>query len=245
MIHQQVLIVDDEHAARITMRHLVSNVLGPDTTMCEASSISEAIEQLQQSTFDFLLLDIHLQSANGFDLLRSAPHNNFNLVFTTAYDEYALQAFQFAAVDYLLKPISESDLRECFERMAQRQEILRKPVEVLESLLENKSLDQLMLPSHSGHEVVALKDIVRVQASVNYSVFHLADGGSRMVAKTLKVYEELLRPQGFIRVHQSHLVNRQHIRELLRKGDNQLLLSDGSSVPVSRRQLARLRERLR
>jgi len=236
-----VLIVDDEQGARDVLAHLIRKLFGEQANISQAEGITDALEHLEKGAFDYLFLDIRLKQGNGFDILRRAPHHNFNLIFTTAYDEYALQAFQYSAVDYVLKPIALADLELSMQRLAARQRNLTTPIKLLEEMMEAKAPEKILLPTAKGEEVFNLSDVVRVQASGNYSVFHFTNGRTLTVAKTLKVYDELFSGNGFFRVHQSHLVNTNMIKKVMRSLSKTVLLTDGTSVPVSRRQLPKLK----
>lgn len=240
-----ILIVDDEQGARTVLRHLVRTVLGDAADIAEAGGIPDALAHLEKGPVDFLFLDIQLKLGTGFDLLKQAPHHDFHLVFTTAYDEYALTAFRYSAVDYLLKPISLADLEESIKRVAARSQQTDRPIQLLEELMETQLLEKILLPTNKGEEVFLVSDILRVQASGNYSVFYLESGRTVTVAKTLKVYEALFGSTGFTRVHQSHLVNTSKIRSLMRSMDKKLELSDGTIIPVSRRQYPKLKSLLK
>ncbi len=239
---EKILIVDDEQEA-CTVLKLMLKKLVPDTcTILEADDVVPARALLQQHKIDLLFLDIQLRSGNGFELLEKGKQP-FQLIFTTAYDQYAVKAFRFSAVDYLLKPFGLEELKESIQRTTIDSQS-GKGTAMLEQMLESKRLDQIMLPTPHGYEQYPLEQILRIQAAVNYSEVYLQDR-KLLVAKTLKAYDDLLKDSGFLRIHQSHLINAQHVKKLGSSKELKLEMKCGEALPVSRRRYSAVKEQLK
>lgn len=185
---------------------------------------------------------------SGFDLLEGLPRIDFEIIFVTAYDQYAIRAIKFAAVDYLLKPINALELKKAVDRV-QSKHLRKNQQGQLEALLHNLQQQEkkIALPQSDHIEFVAVNSIIRCQGDRNYTYFFLQDGRKLLVSRTLKEYVGLLDDQSFYRVHQSHLVNLNHIQKYRKRDGGILITSDGARIPVARARkeelLARLMER--
>lgn len=205
-----------------------------------AHSVVEAAKQLRQHTPDLLFLDILLGDGTGFDLLEIFPGLTSRIIFVTASDEYAVRAFRFAAVDYLLKPVEPIQLRAAVDRAKTQ---LAHPTESLDLLRETIRRPEVLPGRISLHTqeriaVVDIDQIVRCEADGNNTWFVLASGEKIFVTRTLKQFEQLLSQHQFIRVHQSHLLNAAYIREYVKKDGGYLKMKNGEIVPVSLRKKA-------
>lgn len=205
-----------------------------------AHSVVEAAKQLRQMTPDLLFLDILLGDGTGFDLLEIFPQLQSRIIFVTASDEYAVRAFRFAAVDYLLKPVEPLQLRAAVDRARTR---LAPPAESLDLLRETIRRPEALPSRISLHTqeriaVVDIDQIIRCEADGNNTWFVLASGERIFVTRTLKQFEQLLSQHRFMRVHQSHLLNQAFIREYVKKDGGYLKLKNGEIVPVSLRKKA-------
>jgi two-component system LytT family response regulator len=202
--------------------------------MAEGSSVEEGVALIKQHDPDLLFLDIQLTDGSGFDILTSFESIRSKVIFTTAYDSYAIQAFKFSAIDYLLKPIDPDQLIALHQRLHKmdQSEELKKQIQLLN---ENKNkIKRIALSSTQGVFYILIEEIVRCEADSNYTNFYLKDQSKIVVAKSLKEYEDLLSGINFFRVHKSHLVNMQYVK----KFDNRtgmLILEDGFQVEVARR----------
>lgn len=234
----KALIVDDEQAS-IDLLHWLIQQYCPDITQVQhARSVEEALPKIRQTEPDIVFLDIQMPHQSGFELLNSIEHWNFEVIFTTAYNEYAIQAIRFSALDYLLKPIDASELQKAVDRFKAKK-IYAPAGQVLfrhfiQNLAQgNREKFKLALADTQEIKYVALDEIIRLQAESNYTHIILKDKKPFLSAKTLKEYDEILEGQHFLRVHKSHLVNPTHIVQYDRTG--LLTMSDGSVVEVSRR----------
>ena len=239
----QIAIIDDESTAREVFVSLAARVFGADCEVLEADDVASGIELLTTHEPSIVFLDIQLRSGSGFDVLRALPAPTFHLVMTTAFDQYGVEAFSYAAVDYLLKPFGIKELQQTANRIAER---IQRAANISPTALGNEdtATDTISLPLHHAHHEFSLKQIIRVEAQSSYSLFHFINRHSIIVAKTLKEYDQLLTSSGFCRVHHSHLVNLRHVTALRGRVKKVLVMSDKSEVPVARRRLNAVRKQL-
>lgn len=196
---------------------------------------AKLIKKLQP---DLVFLDIQMPDGSGFDLLEILDDTNFKLIFTTASDEFAVKAFKFSAIDYLLKPIDPDDLIQAIKKI----ELQVNPTDRLELLKNNFDTPKKMaLNTVDKIHIVDIKDIIRLESNINYTQFFFSDNTKLLVTKTLKEFDKLLSEHDFIRVHQSHLIAKNQITAFL-KQNGEIQLKDGSKVPVSTRKKSTLME---
>ena len=187
---------------------------------------------------DLVFLDIQMPDGSGFDLLEILDDTDFKLIFTTASDEFAVKAFKFSAIDYLLKPIDPDDLVQAVNKIKEQV----NPTDRLQLLKANLDTPKkLALNTVDKIHIVDIKDIIRLESNINYTQFYFKDESKLLVTKTLKEFDKLLSEHNFIRVHQSHLIAKNQIKAFL-KQNGEIQLKDGSKVPVSTRKKAALME---
>lgn len=205
-----------------------------------ANSVVSAAKLLRQQKPDLIFLDILLGDGTGFDLLEIFPGLDVRIIFVTASDEFALRAFRYAAVDYLLKPIEPEQLQDAVRRAQRQLTGARESLSVLQEAIARPDALPTRISLHTQERilVVEVDQIVRCEADDNNTRFVLASGEKVFVTRTLKHFEQLLEGQGFLRVHQSHLVNFRYVRGLEKKEGGYLLLKNGEMVPVSVRKKA-------
>jgi two-component system LytT family response regulator len=243
----KALIIDDEKSSRDTLRGFLDNYCEEIEIIDEAESAEQGIEQIKKLKPNLIFLDIELPLGSGFDLLEACKHSNFEVIFTTAHDQYALRAIKVCALDYLLKPISATDLKTAVAKISQRGFTgTTKPqvgafVENISNL--NKQLSNIVLPTLDGFLVVKISDIIRCEADKNYTFFIFTKDKKVLVSKTLKEFEELLQDMDFIRIHQSHLINASHVQRYIKGSGGYVKMSDDSIIEVSRRKKELLMER--
>ncbi|MCP9750389.1 LytTR family DNA-binding domain-containing protein [Ferruginibacter sp. HRS2-29] len=231
----KVLIIDDEVQSRNALRVAVQQS-GQALQICgEAGSVVQATELIDALQPGLLLLDIRLGDGNGFDIIEKASWKNFQVIFLSAYSEYAVNAFRVHALDYLLKPINTEELRISLSRALQQQPASQQPYweDLLSSL--KPSHEKIGFAAAEGIHLVDQRDILFCEADNNYSRIRLANGEQIYIAKTLKELEVQLGAKGFLRIHKSYIVNLLHVKKYLHTDDGTLVLSDGSSIPVSHR----------
>ncbi len=245
------IIVDDEEFARSSLYFLLQENCENVQVVGIAKSVSEARGLLHQHPVDLIFLDIAMPGENGFELISSAQESHANVIFTTAYDQYALKAIKANALDYLLKPIDIDELKDAVEKAVKYLKINKSDTHEearyrsLNHDLTTKSIHKITLPSAQGYRLIDIDDILHIEADSNYSVFHLLNLEKIAVSKVLKDYEEILPEQKFIRIHKSSIVNLKYIKEYQTKNGVQVILHNGEVINVSRRRASDFFEKLK
>ncbi len=200
-----------------------------------AQSVVEAAKVLRKSQPDILFLDIMLGDGTGFDVLEIFPDLKSKIIFVTASDEFAIRAFKFAAIDYVLKPYSHEDLALAIDRAKQQIQPNKERLSILKHTLSSPEQKPNRISLHTLDKIIIvnLDDIVRCESDSNNTIFHLQDKRKIFVTKTLKYFADMLKNYDFIRVHQSHLVNLQCISAYIKTDGGYLMLKNGENVPVS------------
>jgi len=230
------IIIDDIEQARNTLKEDLKNYCPNINVIGEAEGVVSGVKLLKGKQPDVLFLDIQMQDGSGFDLLEILPEIPFKVIFTTASDAFAIKAFRFSAIDYLLKPIDPDELIEAVKKLEEEQTPQKENIDLLlNSVKDHSGPRRLALHTQEKIHITNVADIVRCESSGNYTIFHFADSPKLMVTKTLKEYDQLLQDHGFIRVHQSHLINRQRIKEFVKIDGGYLVMQDKTHVPVSLR----------
>jgi len=233
------IIVEDENKARETLKNLLQTYCPEVALKGMASNVAEGVALIDESMPDVVFLDIEMRSGTGFDLLERVSFRDFEVIFTTAYEHYALKAIKASAIDYLLKPIDWNELQAAVAKVQAKRSGDQRNKKI-EALLLNMNqqgggLQTITLSTQEGLEFVKVRDILRCEANGAYTNFHIAGGRHILVSKNIKEYERMLEDLGFFRVHQSHIINLGHIRKFIRGKGQSVLLSDGSKVEVSYR----------
>lgn len=234
----RTLIIDDE----APIRELISGILenySEQTEVCgTADGVKSGLEAIKLLNPELVLLDVNLTDGTGFDLLRQLEDIKFSVIFITAYEKYAVKAFRFSAVDYIMKPVNIDELLAAIDKAIELMErkTLNQQLKNLFDNLNSKPEDKkIVLKDSKSIYIVKVADIIRCEADHNYTTFHLNSGKQVIVSKTLKEFEELLSDFMFLRPHQSHLININHIISFEKNEGGYLKMADGSSVPVSKR----------
>lgn len=235
----RAIIVDDEELSRKSLATLIGDFCEGAEVVCMVSSVAEAIAVIDKEKPDVVFLDIQMHKETGFDLLRKIGTIDFDVIFTTAHAEYAIDAIRFSAVDYLLKPIDINDLKRAISRV-QTKRTNHDFHGQLESLLHNLRVNditgfRLAIPSSDGLLFIGLKDILYCEADGNYTTIHMSDNKSHVVSKTLKEYENLLGPYNFLRVHHSFLVNIKEIKQYVRGDGGYIIMNNNVTISVAQR----------
>jgi len=224
----RVVVVDDEFFSRQTITDLLSESFKDIEVVGQADSVKTAVELLPSLKPDLVFLDVDLTDGTGFDILNLLKPIQFKIIFITAHQEYAMKAIKFSAFDYILKPVSESELK--MDAFFYNAENIRK---------EGK---KIVLKTSESIHLVSVCDIMRCEADNNYTTFYLATGERIVISHGLKEYEDLLGNYGFFRVHQSHLINLKFIARFDKKDGGYVILTDKSQIPVSQRKKQKLLE---
>jgi len=233
------ILIDDEKNNLTNLSGLLATYCPEVTIIGEAQSAAEGREQILRLHPDLVFLDIQMPGTNGFQLLQELPTPSFEVIFVTAHDQYGIQAVKFAAVDYLLKPIDTNELQAAVHKSAHRLAAKKKNTQ-LDNLLQllhqqhYKEEHRIALATQKETRLVHTRQIIRCESDNNYCYFFLDNGDKLLVSKPMYEYEPLLSPYGFVRCHQSHLVNKRFVRSWVREDGNFLLLDDGTTIPVSR-----------
>ena len=232
------VIIDDEKRSRESLELLVKDYCPQVNVLEMAESVETGVEAVKKHKPDLLFLDIELQDGTGFDLLEKVSGNNFYVIFTTAFENYALRALKLSAVDYLLKPINADELAAAVKKAG---DIIEKTHQesnfqlLLQNLQSNTGMHKIALPTSEGLTFINVHDIIRCQADGSYTHFFFKSQKKLLVSKKIKEYEELLSPYNFVRVHHSHLVNLDEVTKYVRGDGGYVVMSDGETVYVSKR----------
>lgn len=236
----KALIVDDEKKSRESLRMLVTEFCDDVEVVWTAGSIAKTLEGIDKFNPDVVFLDIRLRQETGFDLFKNLDEINFEVVFTTAYSEYAIKAIKFSAVDYLLKPIDIDELQFAVKKVRERIKAQEVPREKIEALLQNlkpteSSNFKIALPTAKGLMFVKLDEIIYCTGQSNYTEFYIKNRAKVVVSKTLKEYEDMLSDYNFFRIHKSYLINLNEINEYIRGEGGYVIMNDNASLDVSKR----------
>ena len=232
------LIIDDEQSATNTLRLMLERYVPEINELKFTNNAAEGIELIKKFNPHLLFLDIQMPAMTGFELLKKLPQINFSIIFTTAHDEYAIDAIRFSALDYLLKPIDADELQNAFKRFMEKTatNIANHPLNnnfLYNINVENKKDFKLALPTLQGTFFYLPEEIIRLEGEGNYTKFFFGDKTTLLTTHTIKNYEEILVDHGFIRVHKSHLINKKHVINYM--NDGFLTMADLSKVEISRR----------
>lgn len=242
-MHQRprAVIVDDEAHCRDGLLQLLHERHPGLDVIATASDVPSGITLVRSTKPDLLFLDVEMGAMTGFDLLKGVEHLHPRVIFTTAHEGYAMRAIRFNAVDYLLKPIIPEELDDAVFRVLERLQ-QGMPSGNVPALLGTVADDrQMALPLSDGLAVVRLDDILYCNSDDNYTeVYVSGEKKPFVVCKALSGFDAFLRPKGFVRIHQSHLINRRHIKRYIRGEGGEVVMTDGRHLPVSRRQKAEL-----
>lgn len=232
------ILVDDELKSRESLKILIEDFCDNIEVKALCQNVAEAMEAVRLYKPDVVFLDIQLQRETGFDLLTKLDNINFEVIFTTAYSEYAIKAFKFSAIDYLLKPIDIEDLKRAISKVEKRVgDSLGQRIQQLMSNLKSSSAEnyKLALPTTDGLIFVKVSDILYCEASSNYTEITLTDNKKYIVSRTLKEYEDLLTEYDFFRIHNSFLINLNAVKKYVRGEGGYVIMMNDKSLDVSKR----------
>ncbi len=236
----KAFIIDDDADSRLILADYFQKVQTGINIEGEAANMKDGIAMIHQSVPELLLLDIELPDGTGFDLLDSVRERSFEVIFITAFNEYAVKAFRLAAVDYILKPVSYEELSEAIQKVKQR--MLEKNFQSrMQAFFYNASQKELYekklaIATTEGFIFVPIKEIIRLESHSNYTAFHFLQGKKLVSSRTLGYYEELLPEEYFCRIHHSHIVNTRFADKYVKGGvGGNLVMQDGLELPVSQR----------
>jgi two-component system LytT family response regulator len=242
------IIIDDEELSMDALIWELEGLDYPFKILCRANSGQEGLNAIQVHQPELVFLDIEMPGMSGIEMMQRIPKINFKVIFVTAYDQYAIDAFKVHAVDYLLKPVMQEDLKKAIDHFLEYKEQI-EVADRLEALFETFRLQdprfsRVALPTMEGLEFVDVANILRCESDSNYCRIFLVDGSQLYLSKTLKEMESILSGHPFVRTHNSHLVNLSHVQRYIKGKGGYLILKDNSNVPVSRNRKEYLLEQL-
>jgi two-component system, LytTR family, response regulator len=246
MIH--AIIVDDEEKSRELLSKMLARYCPGISVAGTADSVDSAYEMIQRLKPGLVFLDIEMSGETGFDLLEKVENATFDVIFTTAYDKYAIRAIKFSALDYLLKPIDSEELVLAVKKVTDKasSSLSSGNLQFLVQNMRKKEggFTRISLPTGSAYEIVNVNDIIRCESEGHYTNFVLSDKRRLLVSVSLKYYEDLLPSEVFVRVHHSHLININHVVRFLKVDGGYAVMSDNSQVEISRRKKDSFLQRL-
>ncbi|MBC8485430.1 MAG: response regulator transcription factor [Bacteroidetes bacterium] len=235
----KIIIIDDEARTRKSIADLLKFSPQNVTLVAEAENVATGVTAITTHKPDLVLLDINMPDGTGFDLLKKLNDINFKIIFITAYEEYAVRAFEFSAIDYLLKPVDPKKLFDAINKAHHlvEQENISLKLNALFANLKNSASEnkKLVLKTAENIYIVNTNDIIRCESDAGYTQFYFLNGKKILVSRNLKEYEEMLDGYGFYRIHQSHLINLKYIDHYSKIEGGDIVMKDNSYLPVSRR----------
>jgi two-component system LytT family response regulator len=231
------VIVDDEQHCTDRLSSLLAQLFSKNIQLIGCfNTVYDALSGIKKLQPDLIFLDMQINDKTGFDLLQQSEQINFEVIFTTAYEKYAVQAFKFSAIDYLLKPVDASDLKSALDKLNDKISKNDKSKKI-DALLHNmqSASKRICVPVINGLVFLQVTDIIRCQSEINYTNIFLKDKQKLLVAKTLKEFEEMLADYNFFRVHNSHLINLAYIKSYNKGKGGYVTMMDNSSIEVSTR----------
>ena len=242
----RAIIIDDESRARSALKQEITLNCPEVMIVGEADSVQSSVELIKKVVPELIFLDIQLSDGLGFHILEKVGNEDYQIIFTTAYSEYAIKAFKTNALDYLLKPIDSEELIAAVAKVSQKKTEEATISQVPQNVADLNIVQQkkIILHTSDGLFVIQIADIIRCNSYGNYSFVYLKDGNKILLAKILKEIEESLKPFGFERVHHSHLINLNHVKSFRHKDGGLVVMSDLSEVPVSLRKIGAFLDQL-
>ena len=232
------IIIDDETSSRNALRQKLANHCPEITIIAECETGEEGIKGIEGKRPDIIFLDVEMPRMNGFTMLQQLANKNFEVVFITAYDHYAIKAIKFSALDYLVKPVEVADLKIAVEKAVQKRTISagNERLELLlQNLMNDKKDQRIAIPSMEGLQFVETGNIIYLEAKSNYTCFYLKNNEKITVTKTLKDFEELLPVSVFIRIHHSYIINKNLVEKYIKGEGGQVVMKNGIVLDVARR----------
>lgn len=232
----RAIIIDDEQESRDSVAYILNNFCDNIEIIAEAENVKQGVKEIRNNLPDVIFLDIDMPDGTGFDLLEQFPEPEFQVIFVTAFDQYALTAIKFSALDYVLKPVNPKHLIDAVKKLKTNKADYDTISKQISTLFNNRNgFERITLSTLEGFRFVQLNDIVRCEADGNYTHFYLNTGEKILVTKTLKEFDETLSELNFVRVHKSHLIHLKYIDRYLKGEGGTIIMTDGTQIEVSRR----------
>jgi len=232
---KKILIIDDEKPTRELIKRIIDSFGFDVEIFIDGENVKSGVESIHRIQPDLVFLDIQMPDGNGFDVLKSVDQINFEVIFITAFQEYAIQAIKFSALDYILKPIDAEELRQSLSNALNKlnEKSDENVFQALHHNIQPQNKRKLVLKTQESNYVVDIEDIIRCESDKNYTFFYLKTGKKILVSRTLKDYDILLSPFQFFRVQQSHLVNLNFVDRYDKQDGGSVIMKDGASIPLS------------
>jgi len=242
----RTILVDDEMNALEALEWKLNRYIDTVEIISKCNTPAEAIQRIEKEKPDLVFLDIEMPEMDGFTLLKRLSYRDFDLIFTTAHDEFALKAIKVSAIDYLLKPIDKDELITAISKVntARKGNKLEDKLESLFTNLSTNKLDKINISADGKIYLLEKNDVVMLKSDKSYTTLFLESGKEILVSKTLKEVEKKFDYPEFFRVHNSYLINMNHVKEFLRSMGGELIMSNGMSASISRNKKAELLDRL-
>lgn len=235
MMKKSTILVDDESKSRTALRSFLTKYCPTIEIVGEAEGVKTGLEKIAELNPDVVFLDIEMNDGTGFDLIEQLPKATCEIIFVTAFNQYAIKAFRYSAIDYLLKPVNPEELVQAIAKLSDEGRISQIE-QKLEALMSNKtSLQKIAIPSMEGIRLEEVDNILYCESDNYYTIIHLINGEKIVVSKTLKEYDKMLSEDGFLRIHQKYLVKVSEIKTYSKSDGGFITLNDGTHLTVSRR----------
>jgi two-component system LytT family response regulator len=231
------IIVDDESCFREMIQFFLTDYFPEIKVIAQADNVEDAVRYISESKPELVFLDIEIKGGTGFHVLQKLKDRDFKLIFITAFNDFAIQAFKFSAIDYILKPINEFEFKAGVERavLEIQKEVTSVPVDLLLNNSQQKADKKLVLRTAQEIHIVNVSEIVRCEADNVYTTFYINSGEKIIVSKGLTEYVDLLESYGFLRPHQSHLINLSFVKKLDKSDGGVIILKNNTIIPISSR----------
>ncbi len=230
----RTVLVDDDRTSMLTLESLLKKFFPAIQIVGKGATVAKAVTEINTTDPDLVFLDISLPDGEGFDVIEQTSGKKYEVIFITAYDQYAVKAFEFSALHYLVKPVSLDGLNDAISRFTELKtdEHLDDKINVLKDSLKHKN-EKIIIPSSEGLNVIKLSDIMRLEADDVYTYFYLTDGKRLMASRPLNNYERILEDLPFSRIHAKHLVNLMYIKRYVKGKGGSVIMEDDTEVEVS------------
>ncbi len=241
----RAIIIDDE-PDNVKLLALQLRMYCPQVeVLAECTKSDEGLQKIIEMKPNVVFLDIEMPRMNGFELLEKVSDINFSLVFVTAYDKFAVKAFRYSAIDYLLKPIDTKELQDAIKKIESQYKVDNRQIEHLKQQFTNHKIlpEKLALPYQNGVTFVPVKDILYCEADDNYTKIVLSDGQTFLITKTMRDIQEVLEEREFLRVHRQYIINLNQIKKYVKGEGNYIVMNNEKSIPIARNQKDKLVEK--
>lgn len=246
MATYSAILIDDEIHCNESLDLLLKKIGTEIRVIAKFNDAMKALNFLKDQEVDLVFLDIEMPGMNGFELLSNLEKLTFDVIVVTAYDQYAIKAFSYSALNYLLKPVDEEELKETLDKWLQKKDkyLYLDQLSLMQEILNSsaKLKTKVALPTSDGLEFMEIKNIIRCESESNYTWIHCVDDSKTLICRTLKEVEKVLQESGFIRIHHSHLINPAYVRKYIRNQGGYIIMEDAAQISVSRAKKDRLFE---